>query len=188
MYLEIVFPLFLLGKTKTSFFWTRLKALQAVYSITLKKFTAFLIDEVSGAKVRTWIISLFVLIVESRSFVSCINLSEFTSLIRNKSTSSALLVPKLISSGATFNALAIFSWMVEIAVLSFLVPKLTLSDSGWACTFSGDIQTDLKHSNMLILSNALYFHYIVNFINHIWISTTCFTLVSDRKFVSSHTT
>ena len=47
------------------------------------------------------------------------------SVIKKKSsvllvlTSSVLLVSKLISSGVTCSALATFSWMVEIAVLSF---------------------------------------------------------------------
>ena len=53
-----------------------------------------------------------------------------------------MLVSKLISSGVTFNVLATFSWIVEIAVPSFLLPKLTLPDNGWACTFNGDIPTD----------------------------------------------
>ena len=59
-----------------------------------------------------------------------------------------MLVSKLISSGVTFNALATFSWMVEIAVLSFLLPNFTLPDNGWVCTFSGDIPKDWKHSDI----------------------------------------
>ena len=132
MYLEIRFSC----KAKIPFSLTRLLALRATYSVILTKFATFLIDQVSGAKVRAWIIYLFVFIVEGFSFISCISLSKFSALICNKSTSSVVLVSKLISFGVTFNALATFSSKVEVAVSSFLLPKICPYDLVQCCIFT----------------------------------------------------
>ena len=66
-------------------------------------------------------------------------------------------VSKLISTGVTFDTPATFFWMVELslAVLSFLLPKETLPDNGWTCTFSGDIPADWKHSDMSCWSYSM---------------------------------
>ena len=111
------FSILLSGKAKISFPWTILLALllEAHY-VKLKKFTTFLLDQVSGTTARTWIISQFVFIVESFSFINCINLSKLSAIIGNKSASSVVLVSKVIFSGIIFNALATFSWMVKLVL------------------------------------------------------------------------
>ena len=143
-------------KAKIPFSWTRLLALKAAYSVTLKKFATFLNDHVSGAKMRTWIISLFVFIVESFSFISWINQSKHSALICNL---------KKIFSIASINIISIASIQINFlwcyiqcssnilvngrnSSAKFLLPKLTLPDNGWECTFSGNIPTDRKHSDM----------------------------------------